>query len=260
MPERYADELTVARQIAYEAGEIMRRYFYIDQHITKKADGTSVTIADTEVNSMVIARLQQAFPADGVIGEEESTAEYGSGRLWFCDPIDGTKAYTWRVPTAMFSLGLVVDGEPVLGVCYEPMTDRLYTAVRGQGAVCNNMPIRVNEKPLATGIVGTTSSQFRIRRRASYLDALLDQRVEMAAFSGAVSMIMRVAEGVFVAYFEDLVNAHDVAASQVILEEAGGILTAPDGSRLDYSKPFRGALSTNAVVRDEMLAILRDAA
>ena len=94
----------------------MRQYFDIDQEGEWKDDGTPVTIADTAINRLVIERIVEAFPEDGVIGEEESNTEYGMGRKWFCDPIDGTKAYTWGVATAMFSLGLVVDGVPVAGV------------------------------------------------------------------------------------------------------------------------------------------------
>ncbi|MBU6501056.1 MAG: hypothetical protein KGJ89_02930 [Patescibacteria group bacterium] len=110
----YTKELFAAKDIAKEAGVIMRKYFDEDQHIEIKKDNTQVTIADKLINSLVIQRLAKAFPSDGVIGEEESTAEYGGGRKWFCDPIDGTAAYIWGVPTAMFSLGLVLDGRPVI--------------------------------------------------------------------------------------------------------------------------------------------------
>ena len=100
----YEQELHTAQRIAREAGDIMRRYFDGDQQRQTKADGTPVTIADTTINSLVIQRLHETFPDDGVIGEEESTAGYGLGRKWLCDPVDGTKAFTWGVPTAMFSL------------------------------------------------------------------------------------------------------------------------------------------------------------
>lgn len=105
-------ELEVAKSIALKAGEVMRQYFYDGQQKVIKDDGTPLTIADTTINRMVIEKLAKEFPEDGTIGEEESTTDYGQGRKWICDPIDGTKAYTWGVPTAMFSLALVVDGAP----------------------------------------------------------------------------------------------------------------------------------------------------
>lgn len=93
----YGKELEIAKSIAREAGEIMLRYFDGDQAIEIKSDGSQVTVADKLINTLVIKRLASAFPEDGVIGEEESTSEYGFGRKWFCDPIDGTAAYVCGV-------------------------------------------------------------------------------------------------------------------------------------------------------------------
>ena len=256
MEAEYHSELTIAKSIAREAGDIMRRYFDGDQQRQIKADGSPVTIADTMINRLVIERLSAELPDDGVIGEEESTTEYGLGRKWFCDPIDGTKAFTWGVPTAMFSLGLVVDGHPVLGVCYEPMLDKLYWAVRGQGAYCSDSPIHVNDQTLQTGILSTMCSQYRLRHGAPYMDTLLDKRISLAAFSGAVASCMRVAEGRFVGYIEELLNAHDVAAAEVIVTEAGGSICGIDGSTLDYTRPFKGAIVNNGATHDELVKIV----
>lgn len=252
----YQAELAIAKQISAQAGQIMRRYFDADQERQIKSDGTPLTVADTAINSLVIAELAKEFPDDIVIGEEESTGDYGMGRRWFCDPIDGTKGFTWGVPTAMFSLGLVVDGQPVMGVCYEPMLDKLYWAVVGEGAFCNNQPISVNDQTLATGILGTISSQYRLRRGAPYMDTLLDlePRIDMAAFSGAVAKTVRVAEGRFVGYIEELVNGHDMAASHVIVTEAGGMISDLNGCPLDYSQPIRGAVVSNGVVHDQLIS------
>ena len=252
----YQKELDIAKAIAREAGDIMCRYFDGDQQRQIKSDGTPLTIADTTINSMVVRRLAEALPNDGVIGEEESNTDYGDGRKWFCDPIDGTKAFTWGVPTAMFSLGLVVDGHSVLGVTYEPMIDKLYWAVRGHGAFCNGRPIHVNSQTLEEGILGTTSSHYRIRKEAPYFDELLERRINMATFSGAVAKCARVAEGRFVGYIEELVNAYDMAASHVIIEEAGGRITDLDGNEYDYTKPFRGTIVSNGVVHDELVQIV----
>lgn len=252
----YQAELTTAKLIAKKAGTIMLRYFDGDQQIEAKDDGSPVTIADKLINSMVIEELGKAFPDDVVIGEEESTGDYGMGRRWFCDPIDGTKAYTWGTPTAMFSLGLVVDGKSMMGVAYEPVTDKLYWATKGGGAFCNDHSIHVNTQNLRNGILGTISSQYRIRREAPYFDALLDMHVTMAAFSGAVAKCIRVAEGRFVGYIEELVNAHDMAASDVIITEAGGKVTDLHGNEFDYSKPFRGTIVSNGIVHDELVKIV----
>lgn len=157
------------------------------------------------------------------------------------------------------SLGLVVDGKPVVGVTYEPVGDKLYWATKDGGAFCNDHPIHVNAQNLQNGILGTISSQYRIRREANYFDALLDMKVNMAAFSGAVAKCVRVAEGRFVGYIEELVNAHDMAASDVIITEAGGRVTDLGGNEYDYSKPFKGTIVSNGIVHDELVTIVHSA-
>lgn len=252
--------MTVAKAIAYKAGEIMRHYFYGNQQREIKADGSPLTIADTTINTFVIEQLAKEFPKDIVIGEEESTGDYGIGRRWFCDPVDGTKAFTWGVPTAMFSLGLVIDGVPQLGVCYEPMLDKLYWAQKGGGAFCNEIPIKVNVETLENGILATISSPYRIRNQAPYFDSLLKDGVEMAVFSGAVAKSAGVADGRFVGYIEELAGAHDMAAIQVVVEEAGGIVTMLDGTPIDYTKPFNGVAVSNSTIHSQLIDVLTSTA
>lgn len=248
----YHKELEVAKGIAKQAGKVMLQYFDGDQQLELKADTSFVTVADKTINRLVIEEMAKHFD-DVVIGEEESTGEYGMGRRWLCDPIDGTKAYVWGVPTAMFSLGLVVDGVPVLGVAYDPFLDRLYEAVAGQGSFCNGGALRVSHMGLKGGIVAVTSSIEKIKSRVGMFDYLIERGASLASFSGAVSKSCLLARGKFVGYFEKGVNAHDMAAVHVIVEEAGGKVTAVDGSSLDYSKPFRGAIVSNGVVHEELI-------
>jgi len=252
----YKVELEVATQIAFKAGKIMRRYFKDGQQRMIKVDGTPLTIADTTINRMVIEELREHFPDDIVVGEEESTGGYGTGRRWLCDPIDGTKAFTWGVPTAMFSLALVIDGRPTVGVAYEPQLEMLYSAVMGEGAFCNAQPLRVNSDSLQSGILATLSSPSRIRNDAAYLREFIDSKVDMAVFSGAVAKSVRVAEGRFVGYLEEMVNPYDMAAVDVIVTEAGGMLTSFDGKQLDYINGFTGAVVTNGVIHDELLQVI----
>ena len=252
----YNTELEVAKKIARAAGHVMRRYFEGNQSREIKADGTPLTVADTTINSMVIAELGLAFPEDGVIGEEESTATYGMGRRWICDPIDGTKAFTWGVPTAMFSLALVVDGVPKVGVCYEPMLDKMYSAIVGGDAVCNNTVLRVNDESLEEGIVAIVASAEIIRHSAKFLQVLFDRKIQLAIFSGAVAKSVRVAEGRFVGYIDgEFVGPHDVAAAHVIVESAGGKISGLYGEKLDYSKQFKGVIISNGMVHDELKSL-----
>ncbi len=249
-------ELEVAKSIAYEAGAIMRQYFDIDQEAEWKKDGTPVTVADTAINRIVIERIEEAFPEDGVIGEEESNTEYGMGRKWFCDPIDGTKAYTWGVPTAMFSLGLVIDGVPMVGVTYNPFIDRLYVAAKGMGAYCNGKRMHVSQTSLEQGTVALTANLEKLCGENTLFGELIERGIRTASFSGGVCKCVLVASGHFEGYVEEMLSPYDIAASQVIVEEAGGKITDLSGNIPDYTKPFQGAIASNGLVHEELVGMV----
>jgi len=256
MNNNYEREMQVAIDLARQAGEIMLEYFVDDQKTEYKEDGSPVTVADKLINSMVIKELSEKFPEYGVIGEEESNTDFGMGTKWFCDPIDGTIAYTWRVPTSMFSLGLVVDGEPVLGVAYDPYLKNMYTGIKNQHSYCNDQILKVSNKKLNEGILATTADSKRISRGVHYIQKLADTATHLATYSGAVNKAVHVAKGDFVGYIEEMVNGHDVAAVEVILEGAGGRITDLKGNKLDYSKPIKGAVVSNGLVHDQLLKII----
>ncbi len=248
----FKKELEVATSIAREAGVIMLKYFDGDQQIEIKTDNSPVTIADKLINSLVIERLATAFPLDGVIGEEESTAEYGLGRKWFCDPIDGTAAYIWGVPTAMFSLALVIDGKPTVGVAYDPFLDKMYTGIAGEKSHCNGKGLSVSTLDFRSGIFGAAGS-FRTWFEKDCFKRMLADKVKMAVFSGAVYKTCLVAKGRLIGYLEHGVNAHDMAAVHVIVEGAGGKITSIDGSALNYTRPFTGAMVSNGLVHNQII-------
>lgn len=254
-PYTYAKELKVAKKIAKKAGKIMLKYFDADQSVEVKADKSVVTIADKLINDMTIKELAKAFPNDGVIGEEQSTSTYGMGRKWFCDPIDGTSGYVWGTPTAMFSLGLVIDGVPVFGAAHDPFLDRFYYGIKGKGSYCNGKKLQVSDKDIDGSYFAASGSVKHLITR-KYIPVLRDLGVRFACFSGAVNKSCLIAKGKFVAYVEEGVNAHDVAAVHVIVEEAGGKVTDTKGGQLDYSKPVKGAVVTNGRVHDRILQII----
>ena len=138
--------LEFAKDIAYQAGKIMIKYFNQNNRASYKGDKTIVTIADKEINSYLIARVKERYPTHAIDGEEEQEGK--SNFVWVCDPIDGTAMYARHIPVAVFSLALVIDGIPNIGVVYDPFTDNLYSAIKGKGAYKNNEKIYVNNYEL----------------------------------------------------------------------------------------------------------------
>ncbi|HEX5798224.1 MAG TPA: inositol monophosphatase [Candidatus Saccharimonadales bacterium] len=252
----YKDELEFAQKLAKKAGAIMLDYFSLDKQIKYKDDASPVTIADKKVNRLVIEELSKEFDY-GIIGEEESTTEYGKeDTVWICDPIDGTRAFIYGIPTAMFSLGLVHKGKPVLGVAYDPFLGRMFYGLRGKGSYCNGRKLKVSDGGLDGHNIGIISEASELVKIKTTVEKIVRRGANAVYVEGAVYKSCLVAEGKFVGYFSDLPKTHDLAAISVILEEAGGKLTAPDGSLLDFSKYFEGAVVSNGIVHEELLEIL----
>ena len=251
----FSKELNAAKKIARQAGEIMLRYFSDELIVERKNDDSPVTKADIEINRLVIEELGKQFN-DGIVGEEESTAEYGMGRRWICDPIDGTRAFTWGLPTSMFSLGLAIDGIPVLGVAYDPFLDLLYEATKDSESLCNGKPIHVSSVGITGASIAVSGSPEKLLddpSQAALLARLVEKKVRIVGFSGSVYRACLVARGRLAGYVEKNINTHDLAAVEVILKQAGGMITDFEGKQLDYSKAFKGAVISNSVVHADLL-------
>jgi fructose-1,6-bisphosphatase/inositol monophosphatase family enzyme len=253
--------LDFAKQTAYEAGKIMLRYFGTRPEQSLKEDDTIVTVADTEVNRMVIERVQAAYPDHAVQGEEESHSKE-SDHIWVCDPIDGTNPYAMELPVSVFSLALVVDGTPVVGVIYDPFRDKLYAAEAGNGAFVNDTPLAVSQK----GFGGKARMNFDWWPNAPY-DILAplkklseEQNVYLLSPGSTTHMAALVAEGEFLAsVFAGTTGKNvDIAAAKVIVEEAGGKVTDLFGADQRYDADIKGAIVSNGLVHDDVVRYLAE--
>src|SRR3989339_1076408 len=115
--------LEFAKNLAKEAEEIALRYFSFKVENTWKEDNTPLTKADTEINDLVIKRVNEAFPEHSIYGEEQSELKENSKYIWVCDPIDGTMPFSNGSPIFTFSIALVdqSSGLPILGVINDPV-------------------------------------------------------------------------------------------------------------------------------------------
>ena len=251
--------LDFAKKIAYNAGEIMMRYFKGENGACYKYDQTIVTKADQEINQYLIRQVKETYPAHSVDGEEEQFGK--SEYVWVCDPIDGTAMFARRIPTAVFSLALVVDGVPAVGVVYDPFTDSLYSAAQGQGAFKNGAPIHVNDVPLSDM---RSVANFDMWPKADYnlYDAFkeLGKKTYFVGLGSVIRAAMCVAGGDFnLALFPGTTHKNcDLAAAKVIVEEAGGRVTDLFGNEQRYDQDVRGAIISNGITHQEALAALKN--
>ncbi len=250
------DYLAFATSLAHEAGDVMRRYFGNDPDSEFKEDDTIVTVADKEINDLVIERVRTKYPGQAVDGEEASHVQK-SDVVWVCDPIDGTNPFAMELPVSVFSLALVMDGTPVVGVIYHPFTDKLYTATFGGGAFINEKPLHVS--------MGQLDAAARVNfdwwPRAEY-DILAplqklsqDKGFYLLSPGSTTHMAALVARGEFVAsVFPGTKGKNvDIAAAKVIVEEAGGRVTDLFGNEQRYDKDITGAIISNGVVHDVLV-------
>jgi histidinol-phosphatase len=257
-------DLALALILADIADQItLNRAGAADLRVDRKPDRTPVTDADLAVEDAIRAALRAQRPLDSVLGEERGGAASDDTvteeRCWLLDPIDGTKNFLRGVPVWATLIALVECGRPVVGVISAPALRRRWWAAAGAGAhtsdahgITRAITVSAVSK-LADAYLSTThlGSWVTHRTRESYL-SLVDATWENRAF-GDFWQHCLVAEGAIDLAAEPVVNPWDVAAAQVLVEQAGGRFTDLDGvARYDGGT----ALSSNGLLHDAALAML----
>jgi myo-inositol-1(or 4)-monophosphatase len=219
---------------ARAAGELLRSRIDSIQEVRHKGVVDLVTDVDVASEKLVCGTLLEAFPTHSILGEEGGALGGGDARYrWLVDPLDGTTNYTHGFPFFCVSIGFEADGQLMFGAVYAPCLDELFVAERGRGATLNGRPIHVSETSelrqgmLATGFPYDRAAVPRAVRSFETM-SLASQAVRRVG-SAALDLCY-VACGRFDAYWEHQVKAWDVAAGALIVLEAGGQLSATDGT------------------------------
>jgi len=243
------ERLKLALDLARKSGTIIRDNFGKTHVIELKGDMSPVTAIDKQINTLIAQSLRIAFPEDGLLGEEES---YGTGSeqyQWICDPLDGTKPFILELPFSVFMLGLSEDGNMLLSVVYDPYSDKMYHAVKDNGAYCNNVRIHVSSEKINEGyaLVGADSFSFAAKLKG------LSRGIEPVPGTGYKCVML--ASGRGIGMINDSADFHDIGPGSLLVEEAGGKVTGLHGEQLDYSKEISGAILSNNVVHADLLKI-----
>lgn len=217
------------------------------EHDTKSSIVDPVTEFDRAAEQLIVERLQTLRPGDAIVGEEGARHAGTTGVEWHVDPIDGTVNFLYDLPGWCTSIAAVHDGEPIAGAIYAPVTAELFIAAAGHGAALvtpehpDGVPIHASaQSELNVSLVSTGFSydvgahrEAQAQRVLGVLTAIRDvRRIGSAALDLAA-----VACGRVEAYYEEHLNSWDIAAGAIIVREAGGVVTAFDGSRLDVAAP-----------------------
>jgi myo-inositol-1(or 4)-monophosphatase len=220
-----AARLTFAEKLARECGALALRESE-NLNVSSKGPHDVLTQADLAVERLIRDAVASAFPADHVVGEEmggQADAQTHHD-FWLVDPIDGTANYATDVPRWCISIGYLQAGKPVIGILFDPVHDRMYTASLGGGAFLNGKPIRARGTSSLDGATVEMGWSARLPYTA-YLQKVEAVMQAGSAFvrrgSGALGLA-DVASGRVDGYAELHINAWDCAAGILLVTEAGG--------------------------------------
>jgi len=255
--QRYLD---IATEAANAGGTILKKYWGKLKEIEEKRPGDLVTQADKEAEVAVIAVIQRHFPTHSILAEESGAVGLQDSKfLWAIDPLDGTTNFTHQYPFSAVSVALLIDGIPSVGAIYDPFHDELFRAATGLGATCDRAGDRstlkvsqaseLNRSLLVTGFA-YDRTQTNDNNYAEFCHFThITQGVRRG---GAASLdLAYVACGRVDGYWERGLSVWDIAAGIPIVREAGGTVTAYDGSVL-VLKSGR-ILATNGHIHNLMI-------
>lgn len=237
--------LAIAVEAAKGAGELMRKNLNATKKINHSEQHDIKLELDVRCQKLIEKKLREVFPEIPILGEEGITGDIEAAERWVVDPIDGTVNFTYGIPHACVSIALQrrkengnrrgskqgsgaprnAEFETVTGVVYDPFTDELFTAIRGEPARLNGRKIsvtrnsRLNESIVS---VGFAKSAENLERMLPHFNKLVHEVRKIRIMGAAALAMVYVASGRFDAYVEGGVRLWDIAAGGLILECAGG--------------------------------------
>ena len=247
-----------------EAGKIMLSAHGVEENageIDEKA-GTAnfVTVYDVKVQNFLMEGLKELLP-EAVFLAEEKDVQPENTQKGFCfviDPIDGTTNFIHNYRCSVISVGLLLDGEPYFGAVYNPYQDRVYSAVRGEGAFCNGKPIHVSKRDLSHAMISYGSTPYY---KSTLTEATFGLMKELFLVGGDIRRsgsaafdLCMVASGRSDVFFEMRLSPWDYAAGMLLITEAGGWISRMDGTPLRVGDVC-SVLAGNAVCREEVQKI-----
>ena len=261
MTDPLAERYAFGADLIVEAAALARRHYESQDALTVRSKGTQdvVSEADTEVETLIRAAVEERFPDDAFFGEEFGHNDVdGAQAIWIVDPIDGTQPFLCELSSWCVSIGFAWQGRLEMGFLAAPARDEIFLGRRGHGATLNGRPIRVSESTsLDDGLLSIgMSPRIGPEEIVPIVDALLRQGVVYyREGSGALSLAY-VAAGRLIGYIESHLNSWDGAAGVAIVEAAGGVVN-------DFLTPeslFKGApiIAANEVLYPQLEAVLPD--
>jgi myo-inositol-1(or 4)-monophosphatase len=253
--------LEVAVDAARRAGALLLERLGTLRTIDYKGSPSNiVTEMDRQAEALIVGCIARRFPDHAILAEEGGARAGRASHRWIVDPLDGTTNYAHGMPFFAVSIALEIDGAVVLGVVHDPNRDECFTARRGLGAFLNGAPMRVSATPTLDEGLLSTGYPYDIRKvrdtnLAEHAAFMVRCRSVRELGSAAINLAL-VAAGRLDAFWELKLGPWDVAAGCLMVEEAGGRVTSPDGGPVDLGAP--SVVASNGRIHGEILATLQE--
>ncbi|HMD86307.1 MAG TPA: inositol monophosphatase family protein [Terriglobia bacterium] len=250
------DYLSVAVEIAREAGALLAELSTKPLDIGYKRRADLVTVADRRSEALIVGRLRERFPDHAIVAEEGGNHRSSSDYCWYVDPLDGTTNYAHGFPVYCVTVGLACRGEVIAGVVYDPTRNDLYTAERSAGAYLNGKRLHVSRtEKLSESLVATGFPPFAANHdlNVQFYFRFTELSHGIRRAGSAALDLCCVAAGRFDGFWEMKLNPWDKAAGTLLVTEAGGRVSDVRGA------PFNllgdDVFVSNGLVHDQMLEV-----
>ena len=248
----------VMLEAALAAGDLLMAHFRGPQQVTPKEGRDFTTAIDGQAETLIKRAVLREFPDHSIMGEEQGLSG-AADHQWCIDPIDGTFNYAYGLPHFSVSIALVHRGLTILGAVYDPSFRELYFAQRGRGAWLNLERTHVSDRrSLGDALVGMdlaydlAMAAKDIQRMAAVIPSIRATRL----LGSAALELASVACGRLDAFFHSALSPWDWSAGGLLVEEAGGRLTDPDGADLHGpALPVQSLIATNGHLHDALRMI-----
>lgn len=260
----YSAMTQVAVDAALKAGEILVKGFGTSyQKSLKPGIQNYVTEFDHAAEKCLIDSIKEHYPQHAVLAEESGSIPFhGAEVLWIIDPLDGTTNFAHDIPIFCISIAAYRGEEGLCGVIYQPMTKELFVAEKGGGSFFNHKKIQVSKTPRFAGGLGATGFPRNMDENPlncidHFIKIISDGTIVRNLGSAALNLAY-VAAGRFDAYWAISLHPWDIAAGQLLIQEAGGQVSTYEGEI--YSTLSGGPLvASNRIVHEEILGYLKAA-
>lgn len=259
----FNDRTKLAMELAKKAGKAILKIVDSGELNTREKGIKDVlTVADTTSEEIILNSIKEQFPEDTIIAEESGKYKMGNNEYsWAIDPLDGTMNFSRGIPFYCVSIGYMKNGKPYGGAIYIPTTNELYVCERSKGSYCNGNKLQVSSVAELDRSLTTIGFNNRFPEMTTWHSDIhknaMEQMQNVEKIFSTVIALCYVAAGKTEAHMELYCFLWDICVGSLLVEEAGGIVSAEQNKQLDFSKIEKQIiLATNGKIHNEFVNIV----